>query len=439
MTAPNHTFYSPRIALAVVIANMIGTGVFTSLGYQLLNIESGFALMMLWALGGVAALCGALCYGELGAALRRSGGEYALLAHIYHPLIGFGAGFVSATIGFAAPVALAAMAFADYAVTILAVDAPGGTRRGLALALILALTFVHAGRRAASGGLQFVFTLIKLAVIALFCIAAPIAVSAVQPMNFLPAPQDANVLMSSAFAVSLVYVGYAYTGWNAAAYITGELQSPQRDLPRILIFATLIVTLAYLALNAVFLLTAPMDAMRGETEIGYIVAAEAFGTTGGRLAGLVLAGLLISTVSAMMLAGPRVLKAMGEDYPAFSFLARVNADQIPARAVWLQGAIAMIFVLTSTFEAVLVFSGFILALMSFLTVLGLIVLRVRDPELQRPFKVPLYPLVPLVYLFITGWTLVFVLKGRPIEALAGLALFAAGLVIGALVQRFGPR
>lgn len=428
--------FTSRTALAVIVANMIGTGVFTSLGYQLVTLQSGFPLIMLWIVGGVAALCGALSYAELGAALPRSGGEYNFLSRIYHPGAGFVSGWISTTIGFSAPVALAAMTFGAYISSALIPGASevtaGWVERALAVGLIVILTAVHTIRRRTSGQFQLVFTFIKVAVILVFSVGALALVSGFQPISLFPKLGDTGDLVSNAFAVSLIYVSYAYTGWNAATYLTGELEDAQRSLPRILVLGTVIVMGLYVLLNAVFLLTTPIEKMTGQIEIGVIAAQHVFGQTGAATVGLVLGILLISTVSAMTIAGPRVLQVIGQDISTFKWLAKENEDGLPINAVIVQSMLALIFVLTSTFEQVLIFAGFTLALNSLVTVAGLFVLRLRQPELARPFKVPLFPIVPLIYLGLTGWTLFYVSRSNPLEAGVGLALIISGIIIYAV-------
>lgn len=414
---------------AVVIANMVGTGVFTSLGFQLLDIQSGFVLLMLWAVGGLVALCGAMTYAELGAAMPRSGGEYNFLTRIYHPAVGFASGWVSATVGFAGPTALAAMTFAAYAMSSLGSESNPWLLKAIACGLIVVLTVVHGSTRRNSGGLQVVFTVLKVGVIVVFCIAALWVVDSPQPVRFSFSGEDIPLLTSGAFAVSLIYVSYAYTGWNAATYLSGELESPQKTLPWILLAGTLVVMVLYIALNFVFLRVAPIAAMTGQVEVGYIAANAAFGDFAGRFAGLVLSLLLISTVSAMTVAGPRVLQVIGEDIRQLKFLARTNKDGVPATAIFVQSSLAIIFILTSSFESVLVFSGFILALNSLVTVLGVFVLRWRQPELPRPYRTFGFPITPLIYLSLTAWTLTFVIVNKPLESLLGLLVIGAGLVV----------
>ena len=421
-------FRFPTIT-AIVIANMVGTGVFTSLGFQLLDIRSGFVILTLWVLGGLIAVAGAMTYAELGAAYPRSGGEYNFLSEIYHPAVGFVAGWTSVTIGFAGPSALAAMTFAAYATSILEVAPSAWLERALAVGLVIALTIVHAGKRRNSGGVQVIFTTLKVAVIVGFCLAAYLFIDEPQPIRFLPSTGDGSLFTESAFAISLIYVSYAYTGWNAATYLSSELENPQRTLPAILLTGTLVVTLLYVALNFIFLYAAPIDELRGQVEVGLIAAKAAFGEVGGRFAGLVLAMLLISTVSAMLMAGPRVLQVMGQDFRGLRITARVNEDGIPNTAIVIQSVLAVFFILTSSFESVLLFAGFTLALNSFVTVLGVFVMRWRQPHLERPYRTFLYPLPPLLYLALMGWTLWFVLVNRPIEGLFGLGVIASGLVV----------
>jgi basic amino acid/polyamine antiporter, APA family len=431
----SRTTYKPAIASAVIIANMIGTGVFTSLGFQLLDLKSGFVLIMLWVVGGITALCGALTYAELGAALPRSGGEYNFLGRIFHPGVGFVSGWVSATIGFAAPVALAAQTFGSY----LAAAVPGLSPRWLAVGLILVVTLAHTGARRRSSGFQSVFTAMKIALIVGFCLLCAVLVDEAQPVTFLPVAGDGSLLLSGAFAVSLIYVNYAYTGWNSVTYLISEVDDAQRNLPRILITSTLTVMVLYVALNATFLFVAPMSALVGKVEVGYIAAQHVFGAKGASAISFVLSLLLISTVSAMTIAGPRVLQVIGEDYPLFGRLARKNEDGIPALAIWLQSGLALVFVMVATFQSVLLFSGFVLSLNTLATVVGAFVLRWRQPDLPRPYRIWLYPLPPLVFLGLTVWSLVYIARSQPQEAGFAAALIAAGTVCYLFARRSAAR
>lgn len=421
-------FFTPRTASAVIIANMVGTGVFTSLGFQLVEIDSVFAILMLWFVGGIAALCGAATYAELGAALPRSGGEYNFLGRIYHPIAGFVSGWVSTLIGFAAPIAAVALAFSQYSTAAMPGTYAPWVHKALACGLVIIVAYIHGRNRKSSGQFQFGFTAVKIILILAFCLAAFILTANPQPISPLPQKGDMSLITSAAFGVSLIYVSYAYTGWNAAVYISGELENPQKDLPRILLFGTGLVMGLYLLLNYVFLYAAPMQALSGQVEVGYIAAQGIFGETGARIASAMLSLLLISTVSAMTLAGPRALQAIGEDFKALSLLGRVNKDGIPRNAVYFQSAVALIYILTSSFKAIVVFAGAMLALNSFLAILGVFILRWREPNLPRPYKTWGYPIVPLIYLAITSAMLGFIVLQEPKKAILGTVIIAAGVI-----------
>src|SRR4051812_7104129 len=356
-------------ACGIVIANIIGTGVFTSLGFQLIDLHSGIPLLMLWIVGGIAALCGALCYGELSAALPRSGGEYHFLSEIYHPAIGFMAGFVSATAGFAAPIALAAMAFGKYFQGVFNFGSPVA----LSFILVWITAIFHFGNLRLGSAFQNIWTIVKLILIGALIVAGML-LPRPQPIAFLPQSADTMSIFTGAFAVSLVYVMYSYSGWNASSYIIGEVQNPERTVPRSLLVGTLIVMVAYVFLNAVFLISTPLAALRGQVEVGLIAGKHIFGENGGRLVGAIICLGLISAISSMTWIGPRVTMSMGEDHWLLRFLARKNAAGVPANAVVVQLLIVTVLLWTRSFELVVIYIQFTLLLCSLLTVVGVIVL-----------------------------------------------------------------
>ena len=422
--------FDQKTAVSVVIANMVGTGVFTSLGFQLLDIQSVSLILLLWIVGGIIALCGALTYAELGAQLPRSGGEYHFLSQLYHPGLGFVSGWISITVGFAAPIALAAMTFGAYLSA-----AVGGVNQTLAAALLVGvLGFLHCYSRATSGKTQVLFTALKVILIVVFSLAALIASDYPVALPSLPAAGDLTSFKSGAFAVALIYVNYAYTGWNSATYLIDELEDPTRRLPRVLFVGTLSVMGFYLLLNFVFLSVAPIEALQGQLEIGVIAAQYAFGATGGQLMGLMLSLLLISTVSAMLMAGPRVLLVIGQDFPTFGWLAKTNASGMPFIAILSVVSLSMVLVLTSSFESVLVFSGFVLSLNTLLTVGGVFRLRALGLLNAERYQTWGYPVTPLLYLGLTLWTLIYILIQRPTEGLMGLLVVAIGGVFYGLTE-----
>lgn len=418
-------YYTPKVATALVVANMIGTGVFTSLGFQLLSLSSPIAILILWAIGGVCALCGALCYAELGSRHPASGGEYHFLTELIHPYAGFVSGAVSATVGFAAPVALAALTFGSYLeVALLPIDA-----KVSASVLIIAVVVVHSRTHHESSAGQYYLTALKLMLILLF-----IGYALIQRPEYSDqlALNDADLfcdIFSSDAAIALIYVTYAFSGWNAATYILGEIENPARYLPRILMIGCGLVAVIYVALNAVFLSSAPIEALRGELEIAYVVAHYMIGPEAGFFVSLVLAGILTSTVSAMILAGPRALQRLGEDYPRLSMLGRTNEDGIPVTAIIFMAGISFVFLWTSTFEQILLFAGLLMAFNTFVTVIALFVSRNRHPDKvsDLDYRMPLYPLPALLFLAITGWTLVYSASQFPLQVLVVLLALVFGL------------
>lgn len=420
-------------ATALAVANMIGIGVFTSLGFQVRDLPSGFALLFLWVVGGVFALCGALSYAELATAFPRSGGEYNFLSRIYHRSIGFLAGWMSATVGFSAPTALAAMAFGGY----LAGAVPGAPPLLLALVLVwsIALILLMGMRRASE--FQNIATLLKVVLILAFIVAA-FAAGTPQPLSFAPAAGDLAHIVSPAFAVSLAFVMYSYTGWNAVTYIAGEVEDPKRTLPYSVIAAVVTVTVLYVALNAVFLYTTPIAQMSGQIDVALIAGQHVFGDTGGRVVAVLICVGLVSSVSAMMWVGPRVTMVMGEDHPLLAPFARRSKDGVPINALLFQLAVVTLLLLTQSFESILEFIQFSLTVSSFLTVLGVIVLRYRSPELPRPYRVWGYPLTPLLFLAVSLFMMANMLLVRPAQSLAGVGIMLAGLIVYWLSRRVAP-
>lgn len=430
-TSPKETRLGFTGVTSFTVANMIGTGVFTTLGFQLLDLHTPFALLALWVVGGLIALCGSLVYGELGAAMPRSGGEYHYLSVIYHPAVGFLSGFVSLTIGFAAPVALACMALGHYTAPLFP---EGVTAQMIAIGALLVITAVHMWSVRGGSRFQNVFTLLKLALIVAFVVCGFIAGSDRQP--FLPVPDGAGwrELLSPAFAVCLIYVSYAYSGWNASAYVAGEVRDPQRTLPRSLLWGVTIVAVAYVALNATFLSLVPHEEMRGKLEVGFIAAQHLFGPTGASLMAGVIGLLLVSSISSMIFVGPRVSQVMGEDYRLFRFLSHRTQRGTPAVAVAVQSSISLLFILSGSFEQVVTFSGFILSLFTFLSVLGVFVHRRRYPKVDRPYKTWGYPVTPILFLLLTGWTMVFLLIQKTAESVLGIFTLGIGLGVYALCR-----
>lgn len=420
-----HTI-SPLTATCIVVANMVGTGIFTSLGFQVAGLPTGFSILAIWVAGGVCALCGALSYAELGAALPRSGGEYHFLGVIYHPAVGFLAGWISATVGFAAPVAIAAIAFGTYFAEVV----PGLNPLFLSLAVVTICTVVLLRDLQLGSAFQNGSTILKIALIVAIIVAG-FCVKSSQPASFLPAKGDGALILSAPFAVSLYWVMYAYSGWNASTYIVGEVRNPSRTIPLSVIVGTVAVMVLYVAMNAVFLRTTPAAEMIGKPQVAMIAGNHIFGESGGKVMGLFICLGLISTVSAMMWIGPRITATMGEDLRALNWLAKRNAHGVPAIAIITQFVIVILLLLTTTFQKAVNLVQFSLTLSSTLAVLGVFVLRWRRPDLPRPYRTWGYPITPLIFLGISLWMLEHMLADPETRApsLRGLGLMALGLIV----------
>jgi len=416
-------------ATLVVISGMIGTGVFTSLGFQLMGVHSSFGILMLWLIGGIIALCGAFSYGELASAMPRSGGEYTYLSKIFHPFAGFLSGWVSATVAFAAPTALSAIALGTYVSKVY----PGINPQLLAISVILLITVIHSFNLRQSSRFQNIFTLLEILLI-LFFIASGFMMGSPQAVPLLPNESSLpgegwSSIFSSSFAVSLIYVSYAYSGWNTSTYMASDIENPRRNVPRSLFYGTIIVMVLYILLNYIFLYSAPAKELQGQVEVGLISAIHIFGVKTGNLMGMMIALLLVASISSFILAGPRIAKVMGEDLSQLSFLSITNKNGIPYIAIAIQSLISLMLILSGSFDKVLLYIGFTLSLSTFFTVAGLFVLRYRNKNKTDGYKTFGYPVTPIIFLALTGWMLYHTMKNSPKESLLGLATILAGGII----------
>lgn len=416
-------------AIAIVVANMIGTGVFGSLGFQVAGIPSGFPILVLWLVGGLVSFCGAVCYAELASIFPKSGGEYHLLTRSWNPFVGFLAGWLSVTVGFAAPVAANAALLGGYASSI-----TGLPTFCFSVPAVLLVTLIHLGKLTYIGRFQSTFTYAKVLLILVLGVLG-FALGSRQPISFLPVEGDGTLIASKGFAVSLVYVMYAYTGWNAATYMMDEVRRPERTVPVALLAGTLAVTLLYLFINASFLYSTPIDKMVGKAEVGLIAAESVLGPKGGMVMGILISFGLISTISSMTWAGPRVTAAIARDHRKFHFLGRSNRNGVPMVAVLLQAGIVLLLVATATFEQLINYVQALLTICSLMVVIGLVGLRIRRPDLKRPYKAWGYPLTPLIFGAVSVYMLWFQIQEKTVEFLYGLGTLGLGVVVYLLFAR----
>ena len=430
-------------ATSLVIANVIGAGIYTTPGFLARDLGSPFAVLAIWVLGAILALAGALSYSELGAAYPEAGGEYVYLREAFGPLWGYLSGWTSFFAGFAAPIAAATIGFAAYLAHFspglvpgnilwstslgpLPIRLSGGQIVALIALWLLSLTHLSGMRR--GGQLQVLLTVGKVASIAALIILG-LWLGHGDWGNFHSGPQGLlpkGVYHSS--AVSLIFVLYCYMGWNAAAYIAGEVREPHRTLPQSLLAGTAIVTVFYLGLNMLFLYGLGIDGMSGVLQVGEKASQALFGPMATHLVAAMMALSILASASAMIAVGPRVYFAMASDGLFPKSLAGVHSHyQSPSASILSQAAWTSVLILTGTFEALIVYSGFVLVFFSALAVASLIVLRLRRPELARPFRVPLYPWTPLIFVGFSIWILIYTLWGRPLESSLGIATVLLGL------------
>ena len=399
---------------------MIGTGVFTSLGFQLSKVQSTWTILLLWVCGGLLSLFGAFAYAELGTHFKESGGDYIYLSRVFHPVLGYLSAWAGLTVGFSAPVALAAMAFTKYL-------APFGLGNNvwLAVGIIVLIGLMHSFTIKNSSRFQNSTTIIKiLFIVSLIFIGLIFQGPAASAVNFHNGWQQE--IMESGFAVSMIYVSFAYTGWNAAAYVADEIHDPVKNIPRSLIGSTLFVAVVYVLFQYVLLKNATVSQLQGKEEVTFISFNNLLGSAGGKWVSFFIAVQLLATVSSYLWVGPRVTWAMAREYKLWQPLAKKNLHGIPVAAVWLHVAISIGLALSGSFEKVLLYAGFVLQLMASLTVATSLFIKDQQPH---TFKSPLKPVLQVIFLLFNAWVLVYTLKARPVESLIGIGILCLGLLI----------
>jgi len=415
MTQPDRRRRLGAISLgAIVAANMIGAGVFTTSGFALADLGSPELVLAAWAAGGVIAILGALSYGALASRLSQSGGEYHFLSKSLHPSIGFLAGWVSIWAGFSGAIAVAAEAAQAYLEPFL----PAGLPPDLLGSLVIVLAGLLHTRGVGPGArVQTLVVLVKVLLLGAV-VAVGFASLTVQPVSH---PSGASL---GSFLITMMWVSLSYSGWNAAVYVAGEARDPKRSLPRSMLFATLLVTLLYLSLNCVFVYAAPFQALAGKQDIA-AVAAEALG--GAWLGTLMRAAIVIAlftSVSSMVMIGPRVMARMADDGLLPRAL-RFRGD-VPRAAIWTQVALAVALLWGSGLREQLTNLGWILSLFTALSVLGL--LRLRRREGAQSVPIPGYPLVPLSFLVAVFGLTSAMLFVNGSQLLPSLAVLLSGLL-----------
>jgi APA family basic amino acid/polyamine antiporter len=422
-------------ATNIVVANMIGAGIFTTSGLLMSGLNDPLLMMILWAAGGIIALCGALSYGELGAAMPGAGGEYLFLSKLYHPVFGFLSGWVSFIVGFSAPIAASALGFSEYftrAVPGLAVwpqnagiTGPELTKKILAVSVILIFTFIHYRGIKYGARIQNVLTLLKVLLIVVL-LTAGFSSGKGDFSNF----AKGGILPSGlagwkTIGLSLMWIMFAYSGWNASTYLGAEIKNPSRNLIGSLIYGTIIVLILYLGINILYVYGIEPEAMKGVISVGGLAMGNLFGKSAEVLFSILIAFALFSSLSAFIIIGPRVYYSMAKDGLFFKSVAKIHKKfQVPSNSILLQCLIAIILVLSGTFEQVLTYMGFALGIFPVLAVMGIWKLRKTNPEALR---IKGFPVIQIIY--ITAGILILFLSflERPFESSIALVTVLVGI------------
>lgn len=420
--------YSRSVAANMVVANMIGTGIFTSIGFQVMPdaIPDPFAIMMIWLIGGIFSLCGALAYAEVATTLCESGGEYTFLSRLYHPVIGMASGWVSLIVGFSAAVASLAIASGKYLGPItkefLGDAAPGFVPQLIGVIIILLVVFVQLRGVRAGGIFQNIMTNMKLALIAVMILAPLLLLpsESASGVSFLPSATSKDTILSMPFAGSLVWVLFAYSGWNASAYIAGNMRDPKKNLPYSLLVGTGVVTLVYLSLTAIFMYTCKFSEMAGIIDVGNVVVSKVFTPRTSLFFGAFFAVALIAGINAMFIAGPRVTQKMGSDHRLLSSLEKETSNGAPVNAILLQAFISIGLVVFSDFKSIIEYVGLTLTIFSTMTVLGVFILRFKKMTNENTIRTFGYPITPLLFLVVSVWMIVYFVKEDPKKLLWSL-------------------
>lgn len=421
----------------IVVANIIGAGIFTTTGYLMDELGNPLLMLSLWFLGGVIAFCGALAFGELGAAFPEAGGEYVFISKLFNPMLGFLSGWLSLLVGFSAPIAASAIGFSEYfalafpqIIDWLPAQGPihaGSFKNLLAILLILVFTMIHSMGIVFGSKVQNALTILKVLLIAGLVLFGLFFGKG--SFGHLNAPHTFAFSFSGwkSIGLSLVFVMFAYSGWNSATYIGSEIKAPQKVIPRSLLISTGIVMLLYLLLNLFFVYAVPPARLVGVPEIAGLAAGEAFGLFSQTIVSLLISFALFSSLSAFIILGPRVYYAMAKEGYFFSFAAKIHPRyKVPVGAIALQSSIAIVLVLSGTFEQILVYMGFSLGIFPVLAVLG--VFKLRKSQASK-LKMPGFPYVHIFFILTGVAMLVLTFFERPTESSIAILTALSGIPI----------
>lgn len=415
-----HSKIGWKTAAALVISNMIGTGVFTSLGYQISDLKNTTSILLLWSIGGILALMGAFIYSELASKFKQSGGDYIYLSRTFHPLFGYLSSWISLFVGFSAPISLAALAMGKY-LNIFGFD----LGKEFAIAMILIVAIFQSFSLNLSSKFQNIFTILKVVFIIFLIAIGFYYTPAVQPNAILFDSSWKGELLLPAFATSLVYVTFAYTGWNSVSYIVEEINQPKKNLPKALFIGVIFVTISYVLLNYVFLKHASATALSGQENVANISFANLLGNN-VKWVSCFIALQLIATISGYLWIGSRLTQATARENKLWSFMAKENKNRIPVRAIWVHTAISILLIFSGDFEVIFTYTSFVLQILATLAVCT--AFFIKQDELTI-IKSKFFYVLPALFLAFSLYICYFVLMQKPKESLFGLGIIALGIIL----------
>ena len=423
----------------VLVSNVVGAGIFTTTGFMARDLGHPGLILAVWLMAGLIALAGALSYSELGTALPVAGGEYVYLRRAYGPFIGFLSGWTSFAVGFSAAIAAGAMSFAAYINQLFQFNGDRGPLSTvIALALLWSITVFHTAGKGAGGWLQRTLTILNMGAI-LSLIAAGLMGGEGDWRHL--SLSDARAAPTGGLSiVSLIFALYAYSGWNAAVYLAGEVTEPARTIPRALIGGTVFVTCLYLTLNTFYFYALPVTELAKPplVPVASKVAVAVLGAEAAQYVTMILCLLLTGAVSAMVWAGPRVYYAMATDGVIPSYVGKMSGGGgTPINAILLQSLWASVLILSGSFERLVIYSGTVLMIFSGLAVGAVVILRRKEPDLPRPYRTPLYPIVPAFFILMAIIIVGNTVYERPVEGVMGIVTVMAGAPLYLLWRRFG--
>jgi APA family basic amino acid/polyamine antiporter len=422
----------PFSAMTIVVANMIGAGIFTTSGLMAAQLPSAGWVIFCWLLGGLIAICGALCYAELATRMPVAGGEYIYLKRLYHPALGFLTGWTSLFVGFSAPIAASAMSFSEYIFAGLDSNlwALNPTQLDLfkkasAIFLILIFTFLHYLGLRLGSRIQNILTILKIGIV--FCLGAAGLALGRGDFSHLTL-QSTEPFKGIAFGTAMMLVMFSYSGWNASAYIAGELRRPKKTLPVSLILGTAVVIFIYILINIFIFYAVPYSELRGVIPVVEAASVKALGGWMGKTISLLIGFALLSSLSAYLIIGPRVYFAMAKDRLFFPFASKVNPRyRVPGKSIVIQGALAVLMVAIGSFEQLLIYLGFSLGIFPWLAVGGLFIARKKRIGEESAVKLLGFPLIPVFFLASSLILMIFNYFNRPLESTAAVLTVSLGI------------